>query len=101
MLTAAINSACARQFERLQLALLDSDSSLGGSQEEVQNLGHRAAPLPPTIINGVVVHHTVESVKKKKNRRVRIEGGAGGGSSQSFQSPSDIPDMNNEGVIGE
>ena len=118
MLTAAINSACSRQFDRLHRMRHPSDSSIG-SVDVTPPTGpqtHRQAPPVPTLVNGVLVHSSVvvESEKPKKRRGGKLpakkarfdENQASNsqehtGSSQSIQTPSEILGMNDEGVIND
>ena len=105
MLTAAINTACARQFDRIQQFWVESES---GSQHSVGQNGvlnlesaatlHRQAPPVPVLSSGTSVEFQVEPERKKKKKKARFDERATN-SDQSLQSVSNLPDMDENGII--
>ena len=116
MLTAAINSACARQFDRIQQInrISDVDSISSNSYGEIQNQarfesGLRQAPPPPIMLNGAsatLPSVVVEKENKKSNdcrpfKKTKFQAPAvtAVNSEQSLQNPSEINGMNEDGII--
>ena len=116
MLTAAINSACARQFDRIQQInrISDVDSISSNSYGEIQNQariesGLRQAPPPPVMLNGasatlpsvVVEKENKKSDDRRPFKKTKFQALAVSAvnSEQSFQTPSEINGMNEDGII--